>query len=165
MSGYGFSRCVLGRRTVGVERAARERTHTLTHTPPNPPPPPPPSLSSSGGLAPRASTSDAVAISVAPSAFDLDAEVGDLRDAVGKLKSMSNAIGEEAAVNGDLADGLADALEAARAAVSAGAKRLDRAFRRGKSWHMIYLMLFCVGVALVLYMAAKVRGVARWVAG
>jgi hypothetical protein len=78
---------------------------------------------------------------------------------------MSTAIGEEAAVNADLAEGLADALDRARAATRAGLKRLDRAFKRGKSGHMIVLVLFCVGVTVLLYAAAKVRGVARWVVG
>jgi len=88
-----------------------------------------------------------------------------LRAAVGKLKHMSNAIGEEAAVNADLADQLAEVLDTARAATKAGLKRLDRAFRRGKSKHMWVLMLFCVAVSVVLYAGAKVRGVARWVLG
>ena len=76
---------------------------------------------------------------------------------------MSNAIGEEAAVNADLAEQLAEVLDSARAAARAGVKRLDRAFKRGKSKHMWILMLFCVGVGVVLYVGAKVRGVARWV--
>lgn len=129
-----------------------QRTHHSTPT----------SLPSDGLAARPSATQDAVSISVAP-AFDLDAEVGDLRVAVGKLKSMSTAIGEEAAANADLAESLAAALDQARAACKAGAKRLDRAFKRGKSKHMWVLMLFIVAVFCVLYVAAKLRGLARWV--
>ena len=76
---------------------------------------------------------------------------------------MSRQIGDEADVNRDLAERLEESLDAAKAALKAGAKRLDRAFRRGRSNHMVYLMLFVVAVFSFIYVAGKVRGVARGV--
>ena len=115
----------------------------------------------SDGLASR-SGADSVSISV--SGYAAESELADLRAGVGRLKALSLAVGDEARENASLAESLEATLDEARAALKAGAKRLERAFRRGKSRHMIYLALFCVAVAFGLYVAAKARGVVKGVA-
>lgn len=122
--------------------------------------PSPPFQPHSDGLAARAAGPDAISIAVGG---DVDAEVEDLRAGVGRLKALSLAVGDEARTNAGLAEALEATLDEARAALRAGAKRLERAFRRGRSHHMLLLVVFCFAVACVLYVAAKVRGVARWV--
>ena len=130
------------------------RAHVATPPPPSLPPP-------SDGLAARSAPLDSVTINVAGG--DVDAEVEDLRAGVGRLKALSLAVGDEARTNAGLAEALEATLDEAAAALKAGARRLERAFRRGRSHHMLLLVLFCFAVAFVLYVAAKARGVARWV--
>lgn len=119
-----------------------------------------PSLTHRDGLAARATGPDAISIAVGG---DVDTEVEDLRAGVGRLKALSLAVGDETATNAGLAEALEATLDEARVALRAGAKRLERAFRRGRSHHLLVLVVFCFGVAFVLYAAARLRGVARWV--
>lgn len=97
------------------------------------------------------------------SAFDLDSEVADLRSSVGLLKQMGRAIGHEVQQQSELSEKLQEALETAKLLLKKGGKRLDRAMRRGRSFHMLWLVAFCFGLAGLLAVLAKLRGLARWV--
>jgi len=76
---------------------------------------------------------------------------------------MGRAIGSEVAAQSEISEKLQEALETARHLLKRGSKRLERAMRRGKSFYMLYLVAFCFGLAGLLAVLAKLRGLARWV--
>ncbi|KAK9818079.1 hypothetical protein WJX72_006826 [[Myrmecia] bisecta] len=103
-----------------------------------------------------------VSIDMGP-AFDLNTEVEGLRSQVGQLKQISRAIGEESALQRQAAEGLEELLEKGRGAMKKAMKRLNRAYDQSKSNHMLYLVLFILGVFFVVYMWIKMYRLVKWV--
>lgn len=54
-------------------------------------------------------------------------------------------------------------MEQARLGLSTTMKRLGRTMQGSKSNHLLYLLLFAVGVIAVLWLLAKAYKLARWV--
>lgn len=75
---------------------------------------------------------------------------------------LSQAIGEENKLSKAAAEGLEEALEKARAALSRGLRRVNRALRQGRSNHMIYLVVFAFAVLIGVYVWAKLYRMVRW---
>mmetsp|Transcript_19031 Transcript_19031/g.48039 ORF Transcript_19031/g.48039 Transcript_19031/m.48039 type:complete len:140 (+) Transcript_19031:380-799(+) len=117
----------------------------------------------SGGGAPGGA--DAVQISMAAPQLDLDNEIAGLRGQMGQLKVMSQQIGEESRLSGELISGLEESMEKARHALKKSMKHLNRAYEQSKSNHLLYLVLFSLSILLGLYFFAKVVGTTRWLLG
>ena len=83
-------------------------------------------------------------------------------DTVRAHAQLSQAIGEENKLSKVAAEGLEETLDRAKAALSRGLKRVNRAMRRGRSNHMIYLVAFAFAMLLGVYVWAKLYRVVRW---
>ena len=79
------------------------------------------------------------------------------------MKQMGHAIGQEVAAQSEISEKLQEALDSARHLLRRGGKRLERAMRRGRSFYMLYLVAFCFGLAGLLAVLTKLRGLAHWV--
>ena len=53
-------------------------------------------------------------------------------------------------------------MDKARGAMKQGMRRLDRALKQSKSWHLLYLVLFAIAVFILLLFFSKVIGWVRW---
>ena len=53
-------------------------------------------------------------------------------------------------------------MDRAKAALSRGLKRVNRAMRQGRSNHMIYLVVFAFAVLMGVYMWGKLYRMVRW---
>ena len=84
-------------------------------------------------------------------------------DTVCAPAQLSQAIGEENKLSKAAAEGLEETLDRAKAALARGLKRVNRAMRRGRSNHMIYLVLFAFAVLLGVYVWAKLYRLVRWI--
>lgn len=121
-----------------------------------------PGLSSRQPLFGRAHT-DQVQINMeAGPAFDLDSEIDQLRSSVGRLKEVSTAIEEENKLTRQVMEGLDDAMEKARSSLRKTIKRIDRAYRDGKSNHMLYLFVFALTVFFIVYAWNRVYKLFKW---
>jgi protein transport protein SFT1 len=96
-------------------------------------------------------------------AYDLDDDIMDLRNSVGRLKQVSSAIQEENQLTKQVMDGLESAMETARLTLKQTVKRLDRVARKTKSNHVLYVLLFGIALFFIAYFFAKVNRVLRWI--
>ncbi|KAK9845212.1 hypothetical protein WJX81_000170 [Elliptochloris bilobata] len=103
-----------------------------------------------------------VSIDVERPGNDFDSEIVGLSSQVSRLKQLSQAIGEENKLSRAAAEGLEETLDRAKAALSRGLKRVNRAMRRGRSNHMIYLVVFAFAVLMGVYVWAKLYRMVRW---
>eukprot|EP00951_Prasinocladus_malaysianus_P006056 scaffold42784_cov34-Prasinocladus_malaysianus.AAC.1 len=55
---------------------------------------------------------------------------------------MSQQIGEESRINGQIISGLEESMEKARLALKKSMKRMSKAYEQSKSNHLLYLVLF-----------------------
>ena len=78
------------------------------------------------------------------------------------MKAMSRAIGAEAKEQGKLMDSLEASMEQAKSMLNMGMKKLNRVARQGKSWHLVYLVLFAVALIVVVLFLAKLAGWIRF---
>jgi len=116
------------------------------------------------GLFARPGTSDQLQVSVDPGHdFDLDHEIDGLRGQLGKLKEVSSAIAEENKLQRSIADSLEEAMEKARTGLRKTMRRLNRTYEQSKSNHILWLLLFAVGVFVLLYTWIKFYRLVRWI--
>lgn len=108
---------------------------------------------------------EVVQITMQQPQFDLDNEITGLRGQMGKLKTMSQQIGEESRIHGELISGLEESMEKARSALKRSMKRMNKACEQSKSNHLLYLVLFSLATLLGLYFFAKIVGTVRWIFG
>jgi hypothetical protein len=89
----------------------------------------------------------------------LDEEVGALSHAVGKLKGLAAAIGEESRETGKVQDAVAKQLEAAQAVMNSGVKRMRKMHREMSSscGHMLVLAIYAVALVLGVVFLSRVR--------
>jgi 3-methyladenine DNA glycosylase/8-oxoguanine DNA glycosylase len=97
--------------------------------------------------------------------FELDNEIEQLRSSVGRLKQVSTAIAEESRLTQQVLDSLEHAIQAAQVNLKATMKRLNRVFKRAKSNHMIYLLVFALAVFFAVFMFNKIHGFLAWIFG
>lgn len=97
--------------------------------------------------------------------FEIDDEIEQLRSSVGRLKQVSTAIAEESRLTQQVLDSLEHAMEAAQMNLKATMKRLNRIFKRAKSNHMIYLLVFALAVFFAVFMFNKIYGFLGWIFG
>ena len=95
-------------------------------------------------------------------AYDLDDDITDLRNSVGRLKQVSSAIQEENQLTKQIMDGLESAMETARLTLKQTVKRLDRVARKTKSNHVLYVFLFGIGLFFVAYFWIRVHRFLKW---
>ena len=100
-----------------------------------------------------------------PSDFDVDDEVDKLHGKVSMLKQMTGAIHEESSIRGKLIDQLEETMANAGTMMKDAKKKLDKAFKQSKSWHMTYLLCFCLMIFLVYYMLYKLGRFVRFFTG
>ena len=96
-----------------------------------------------------------------PRSFDLDEEVAGLRGKVKMLKSMSNQIGEEASIRGQLIDALEIDFSSGESAMRDIRRKLDKAYKQAKSGHLMSLMFFACCTLGGFWMLLKFHGVVR----
>jgi hypothetical protein len=95
-------------------------------------------------------------------AYDLDDDIMDLRDSVGRLKQVSSAIQEENHLTKQVMDGLESAMETARLTLKQTVKRLDRVARKTKSNHVVYVFLFGIALFFIAYFFSRVHRFLKW---
>lgn len=95
-------------------------------------------------------------------AYDLDDDIMDLRNSVGRLKQVSSAIQEENQLTKQIMDGLESAMETARLTLKQTVKRLDRVARKTKSNHVLYVFLFGITLFFVAYFWIRVHRFLKW---
>lgn len=117
---------------------------------------------SRGGLNARGGQ-EQVAIDVGK--FDFDSQVDDLRGHVKKLKDLGIAIGEESKQTGELINSLEGTMERAKLTMRRAMGRLNVAYRRAQSNHMLFLLLFAIAMFTALYVLGKVYRIGRAVLG
>ena len=100
-----------------------------------------------------------------PSDFDVDDEVDKLHGKVSMLKQMTGAIHEESSIRGKLIDQLEETMANAGTMMKDAKKKLDKAFKQSKSWHMTYLLCFRLMIFLVYYMLYKLGRFVRFFTG
>lgn len=94
----------------------------------------------------------------------LDEEVGALTHAVGKLKGLVTAIGEESRETGKIQDAVAKQLESAQATMNAGVKKMKRMHREMTSscGHMLVLAIYAVALILAVVFLSRVKNFLGW---
>jgi protein transport protein SFT1 len=95
--------------------------------------------------------------------FELDDEIEQLRSSVGRLKQVSTAIAEESRLTQQIVDSLEHAIQAAQMNLKATMKRLNRVFKRAKSNHMVYLLVFALAMFFAVFMFNKIHGFLAWI--
>lgn len=90
-----------------------------------------------------------------PRSFDLDEEVAGLRGKVKMLKSMSNQIGEEASIRGQLIDALEIDFSSGESAMRDIRRKLDKAYKQAKSGHLMSLMFFALSAFVGMFILIK----------
>ena len=100
-----------------------------------------------------------------PPDFDVDDEVDKLHGKVSMLKQMTGAIHEETSIRGKLIDQLEETMANAGAMMKETKKKLDKAFKQSKSWHMTYLVCFCLAIFLGWSMLYKIGRFVRFFTG
>lgn len=120
---------------------------------------------SASGLTSRpngvASGSGEFAMDMPGPSHDLDDEVAGLRSKVKLLKNMSNRIGEEATIRGELIDALTIDFSSSDAAMRDVRKKLERAYERAKSGHLMSLMFFALCAFFGMFVFVKFGRVIR----
>mmetsp|Transcript_11986 Transcript_11986/g.21260 ORF Transcript_11986/g.21260 Transcript_11986/m.21260 type:complete len:126 (+) Transcript_11986:331-708(+) len=111
------------------------------------------------GLNARPGAADQVQIQM--DRFDYDKEVDGLREGVGRLKGMANAIHEESKVQGEIINTLEDTMERAKMGLQRATKRLNVAYRQASSCHLLWLVLFAFALFFTVYLMAKFRGLVK----
>lgn len=120
-------------------------------------------FSSRGGLSNRPGPSDQVQISVDPgNQFDLDTEIDGLRGQLSRLKQVSSAIHEEQTLQNSIAASLEETLEKAKLGLGRTMRRLNRTYQHSNSNHLLYLLLFVVGVFFIMYWWMKFYKLVTW---
>lgn len=76
---------------------------------------------------------------------------------------MSEAIGEESRLTGQVMEGLEAAMDQARASLRKTMKRLGRAYEQSRSNHMLYLILFALALFFGVFFWNKLRRLLGWV--
>mmetsp|Transcript_13568 Transcript_13568/g.41031 ORF Transcript_13568/g.41031 Transcript_13568/m.41031 type:complete len:125 (-) Transcript_13568:1251-1625(-) len=95
--------------------------------------------------------------------YDLDADIDGLSSQVSRLKQVAGAIHEEQNVQNGILSNLEETMEQARLGLSTTMKRLSRTIQGSKSNHLLYLLLFAVGVMAALWLLTKAYRIVRWV--
>ncbi|KAK2075652.1 hypothetical protein QBZ16_001760 [Prototheca wickerhamii] len=96
---------------------------------------------------------DHVQVSIEP-ALDFDEEIEQLREGVGRLKQVSNAIQEENRLTQQVMEGLA---------LRHTSKRLKKALRQSKSNHVLYVFLFAFACLMAVFFFNKLYKFIRWI--
>lgn len=113
-----------------------------------------------------ANNSDQVQVAIeAGTGYDLDDEIEELRSSVGRLKQVSTAISEESRLTSQVLETLENAMETAQLTLKVTMKRLNRAYRRSKSNHMVYLLLFALALFFAVYIWNRIYSFLSWVFG
>ncbi|KAI3429452.1 hypothetical protein D9Q98_005545 [Chlorella vulgaris] len=115
------------------------------------------------GGAGSAQHNDQLQINIESGALDIDDEIDQLSSSLGRLKQVSEAIGEENRLTAQVMDSLETAMEQARLSLRKTMKRLGRAFRQSKSNHMLYLMLFGLAMFFAVFFWSKLSRLWKWV--
>ena len=76
---------------------------------------------------------------------------------------VSEAIGEESRLTGQVMEGLESAMEQARLSLKKTMKRMGRAMEQARSNHMLYLILFAVALFFALYFWNRVYKFLKWI--
>jgi len=76
---------------------------------------------------------------------------------------VSEAIAEENRLTSQVMEGLETAMEQARLSLKKTMKRLNRAYTQSKSNHMLYLILFALGLFFFVYFWNRVIRLLRWI--
>ena len=95
-------------------------------------------------------------------AYDLDDEISDLSNSVGRLKQVSSAIHEESNLTQQVLDSLQSAMETASLTLRQTVKKLDRVAKKTKSNHVLYVFLFGIVLFFVFYCWTKVYKFLKW---
>lgn len=94
--------------------------------------------------------------------YDLDAEIDGLSSQVSRLKQVAGAIHEEQNAQSGILSKMEESMEQARLGLSSTMKRLGRTFQNSKSNHLLYLLLFAVGVMVALWCLTKAYRFVKW---
>lgn len=96
---------------------------------------------------------------VAHSDDALDAEVGALSSALGRLKGMATQIGEEAKETGKLQDAIAEQLSRGQAAMTASVRKMKHMHREmtHSCGHMLVLAIYAVVLVLGVVFLSRIR--------
>ena len=95
----------------------------------------------------------------------LDAEVGALSSALGRLKGMAAQIGEEAKETGKIQDAIAEQLALGQAAMTSGLRKMKRMHREmsNSCGHMLVLAIYAVVLVLGVVFLSRIRRLlAHW---
>lgn len=114
---------------------------------------------SRGGLSSRPGQD--VQIGVQPD-YDLDAEIGGLSSQVSRLKQVAEGIHDEQNAQSGILSSMEESMEQARLGLSSTMKRLGRTFENSKSNHLLYLLLFAVGVMVAFWCLTKAYRFVKW---
>jgi protein transport protein SFT1 len=95
-------------------------------------------------------------------AYDVDAEIDQLRSSVGRLKEVSSAIHEENRLTSQVMDSLMGVMETARLTLRQTMKKLDRVARKTRSNHVVYVVLFAFALIMGAYFWSRVSRMLRW---
>mmetsp|Transcript_7895 Transcript_7895/g.48805 ORF Transcript_7895/g.48805 Transcript_7895/m.48805 type:complete len:410 (+) Transcript_7895:564-1793(+) len=89
--------------------------------------------------------------------FDEDREIEGLRTQVARLTGLAKDIGVESKTNHQMLETLEQSVVRAQAAMRSTMHRLHRAYERGGSNHLLYLVLFAFGFFVLLWFLTKLR--------
>eukprot|EP00884_Botryococcus_braunii_P003123 jgi/Botrbrau1/12811/Bobra.20_1s0002.1 len=118
------------------------------------------------GLNPRNyAQSDQAQVIMEIGQYDVDTEIEGLRTSVGRLKEMSKAIGEEAQLQKNITEQLAELLDQAQGKLKKSMKRLNRVYRESRSNQWIYLTLFVVAIVVFVVIYRKLVSWVRFFMG
>eukprot|EP01026_Neomeris_dumetosa_P030125 TRINITY_DN2417_c0_g1_i2.p1 TRINITY_DN2417_c0_g1~~TRINITY_DN2417_c0_g1_i2.p1 ORF type:complete len:136 (+),score=12.12 TRINITY_DN2417_c0_g1_i2:150-557(+) len=105
----------------------------------------------------------AVQVTVDPmQEFDLDKDLEDMSKQVNLLKNIAGQINEENKENTRVMDELQAYMDRAKMAMDRGMKRLSKVYKQGGSNHLLFLVLFAIGVIMFLYFFTKVVKFVQW---
>eukprot|EP00878_Enallax_costatus_P010781 GHUV01011258.1.p1 GENE.GHUV01011258.1~~GHUV01011258.1.p1 ORF type:complete len:120 (+),score=28.69 GHUV01011258.1:346-705(+) len=95
--------------------------------------------------------------------FDYEAQLGELRGDVAKIKELAYAIDDERKLQGADVDTLEEYMEKAKMMLGKATRRLNVVYKQSKSNLMLYVVLFAIGLFTVVYVLKKLYRLGRWI--
>ncbi|GBF91068.1 hypothetical protein Rsub_03924 [Raphidocelis subcapitata] len=116
---------------------------------------------SRSGLNARSAPSDQLQINI--EGFNYDSQLADLRTDVKRIKQLAYAIDDERKLQGAEISTLEEYMEKAQMMLKKAGQRLNIVSRQSRSWLMLWVLLFAMGLFFAVYVLKKLHRLGKMI--